>query len=359
MKSATLISLKEFRGDPRNTMDARSLAAANQNGFPVVGSHIQRRDPFGLMAGAAIALVLGGVTFWSMSSHRAAPAPAAAPRLPVMTMPARIAPPVIAPVNPAPALPAVQPDDNARRLNAPALVMDLAPAPATAPVTTAQAAATSAKPALAQPLSPDEAFADRIGNAGTDTASASVMADPANTVVQGALIPAVLETAINSDLPGYARAIVSQDVRSFDGSKVLIPRASHLIGQYKSGIANGQRRAYILWSRLVRPDGISVALASPTTDFSGKTGIAGDVDTHFFARFGSAILLSVVDLFSAFGSAGASVVVSGGTSAASVAAQKDSQIPPTITVPQGTPIRVFTARDLDFRAAASLEVAAK
>src|SRR5581483_1522469 len=135
------------------------------------------------------------------------------------------------------------------------------------------------------PLSPDEAFAERVGNGGVDVASATVMTDPANTVVEGVLIPAVLETAINSDLPGYARAIVSQDVRSFDGSKVLIPRASHLIGQYKSGIANGQKRAYVLWSRLIRPDGASVALGSPSTDLSGKTGIAGDVDSHFFARF--------------------------------------------------------------------------
>src|SRR6185312_10331555 len=116
-------------------------------------------------------------------------------------------------------------------------------------------------------------------------------------------------------------------------------------------------RAYIMWSRLITPDGVSIALASPTTDFSGKTGVAGDVNTHFFARFGSAILMSVVDLFSAIGNA--SVVISGGSNAASVAAQRDSQIPPTITVPQGTPIRVFTARDLDFSTVDASEVAKK
>jgi type IV secretion system protein VirB10 len=83
----------------------------------------------------------------------------------------------------------------------------------------------------------------------------------------------VLETAIDSDLPGYVRAVVSQDVRSFDGARVLIPRSSRLIGQYKSGVASGQTRAYVVWSRLIRPDGVSVALASPAIDDAGRTGL--------------------------------------------------------------------------------------
>ena len=90
-------------------------------------------------------------------------------------------------------------------------------------------------------------------------------------MTQGTLIPAVLETAIDTDLPGYVRAVVSRDVRSFDGSKVLIPRSSRLIGQYKSGLADGQTRAYVIWSRLIRPDGVSVALGSPAVDFSGRS----------------------------------------------------------------------------------------
>jgi type IV secretion system protein VirB10 len=175
------------------------------------------------------------------------------------------------------------------------------------------------------------------------------MIDPASTVSQGTLIPAVLETAINSDLPGYVRAVVSQDVRSFDGSRVLIPRSSRLVGQYKSGLAAGQSRTYVLWSRLIRPDGVSVAIASPGTDEAGQSGLAGEVDGHFFKRFGSALLLSVVGAASAVSTGGASLLLSGGgASAASVAAQQNGSIPPTVRVRQGQPIRVFTARDLDF-----------
>jgi len=188
------------------------------------------------------------------------------------------------------------------------------------------------------------------GMIGDNNAARSTrLADPASTVVQGTLIPAVLETAINTDVPGYARAVVSQDVRSFDGSKVLIPRSSRLIGEYKSATQAGQRRAYLMWTRLVRPDGVSIALASPAADFTGQAGIGGQVNTHFFSRFGSAILLSVLGGAQALATGGAStVIVGGGQSAAGAAIQQDSNRGPTIKVQQGEPIRVFTARDLIF-----------
>lgn len=197
------------------------------------------------------------------------------------------------------------------------------------------------------------AFASRIGGVGGGPAQASAMANPATTVTEGTLIPAILETAINTDVPGYVRAVVSQDVRSFDGTKVLVPRSSRLIGQYQSGVQNGQKRAYVIWTRLIRPDGASVNIASPAVAFNGTTGLEGEVDNHFFKRFGSSMLLSVIGGLSAIGSGGASVILGGaGQGAASIAAQQDGQIGPTIRVRMGEPIRVFTARDLDFTAVA-------
>jgi type IV secretion system protein VirB10 len=162
------------------------------------------------------------------------------------------------------------------------------------------------------------------------------------------MIPAILETAINTDVPGYVRAVVSQDVRSFDGTRVLVPRSSRLIGQYQSGLQGGQKRAYVIWTRLIRPDGVSVALASPAASFDGSTGLNGKVDNHFFQRFGSAMLLSVVGGLSAIGTGGASLILGGGQSAAAAAVNQGNNIGPTVRVHQGEPIRVFTARDLDF-----------
>ena len=99
--------------------------------------------------------------------------------------------------------------------------------------------------------------------------------------------------------------------------------------------------------RVTRPDGASVNLASPATGFDGTTGLAGQVNSHFFRRFGSSMLLSVIGGLT---TGGASVVLGGGTSAASTALQQNGQIAPTVRVRAGEPIRVFTARDLDFSA---------
>jgi type IV secretion system protein VirB10 len=191
-------------------------------------------------------------------------------------------------------------------------------------------------------------FASRIGGIGGTTATATSGIDPKTTVTQGTLIPAVLETAIDTDVPGYVRAVVSADVRSFDGSRVLVPRSSRLIGQYKSGLQAGQKRAYVIWTRLIRPDGVSVNIASPAVGFSGETGLSGKVNTHFFERFGSAMLLSVVGGLSAIGGNAGVIIAGSGQSAAAAAVGQGASIGPTVRVRQGEPIRVFTARDLDF-----------
>jgi type IV secretion system protein VirB10 len=338
--------------DPRTLLDDRALVEASHNAFPVVAKR-QARDSGGLLVGGSIAVLLGGLTFWSMSGHRAAPAVPAvtSPR----TVPTIVPPPASLLPVPAPrplmmpSVPSVAPPAILDHGAAPVVVFDNSAAPVAAmPGTAPGAPATTAtKSSLSAGGNDNDQFAQRVGSDTTDVATAQKLSDPATTVTQGTLIPAVLETAIDTDLPGYVRAVVSRDVKSFDGRHVLIPRSSRLIGQYKSGLSAGQTRAYVIWSRLIRPDGASVALASPAVDFSGTSGLGGKVDGHFMKRFGAAALLTVIGGLSAIGNS--SVVLSGGgQSAAGVAAQGTTQIPPTIRVAQGQPIRVFTARDLDF-----------
>jgi type IV secretion system protein VirB10 len=127
-----------------------------------------------------------------------------------------------------------------------------------------------------------------------------------------------------------------------------VPRSSRLIGQYKSGVQAGQKRAYVIWTRLIRPDGVSVDIASPAISFGGETGLAGKVNSHFFERFGSAMLLSVVGGLSAIGGNAGVVIAGSGQSAAAAAVNQGASVAPTIRVRQGEPIRVFTAKDLDF-----------
>lgn len=177
---------------------------------------------------------------------------------------------------------------------------------------------------------------------------AGVLANRSTTVVQGSLIPAVLETPLDSSRPGFSRAVVSRDVRSFDGSRVLIPRGSRLIGEYRSEATQGQKRAFITWTRLIRPDGATISLNSPSGDPLGRGGIKAKVNSHFFSRFGEAILQSVLDIgVNAAASATNSpvVILPGGTGAQR---PQPTNIAPTLKVAQGTSISVFVARDLDF-----------
>jgi type IV secretion system protein VirB10 len=249
------------------------------------------------------------------------------------------------------------------RLRAPALVVDLgeykAPAdPAAKPANgnpldpNAVAGAMSA--ATQSSLNADERFAQKFGVGGSSKpARASNLGDLSNTIVEGTVIAAVLETALNSDLPGYVRAVVTRDVKGFDGKKVLVPRGSRLIGQYKSGVALGQSRTFVIWTRLIRPDGAAIELSSPATDGVGRGGLEGDVDTHFFERFGGAILLTLLNIGGAAvtDSSDTSIVIAStraGVDAGASSITSGANVSPTVTVPQGSPVRVFVSQDLDF-----------
>lgn len=363
MRNSLIVLEERQHADPRLELEPQALALATRNAFPVVAQRTARKEGGGLAIGVAGALLLGAITFVSMSGHRTAvpQKPGATMSLPE-TRPSGVAippqavtqvPSVSPATTPAPgAMPAPAMQTSPQAL--PQTMSDMKSAPTLVVDRAAGEASSSLAADGARAGSSDDGLGLRAG--GPEVAAATRMQHPNLTVAQGTLIPAVLETAINSDLPGYVRAVVSGDVRSFDGSRILVPRSSRLIGQYKSGVSGGQTRAYVMWTRLIRPDGVSVQLASPAVDESGQTGLTGSVDNHFMKRFGSALLLSVVGTASAVASGGASLIVGGGETAAAVAAQRDSQIAPTIRVRQGQPIRVFTAKDLDFSTVSGAEL---
>lgn len=343
-------------GDPRCDMSSDELRASTLRATPEVARSARAGDSLVMAVGLLGALGLGALTLMGLARSREVPpveakagsAPIASASEKAATV-APIAPFLPSkPVAPAAAAPAVAVDPNQSRAM-PLIVDNTALAAAVPAPASPQGAAAAATPSAG--LNQDELFALRAGSDSPPVAHAVGLGDPASTVVQGTIIPAVLETALNSDLPGFVRAIVSRDVRGFDGSQVLIPRGSRLVGQYKSGLATGQRRAYIMWTRLLRPDGMSVQLASPVMDEDSEVGLPGDVKRHFWQRFGSSILLSVVSgAANSLGDGSNAVVIgtSGTQSAASIALETDGKIPPTIRVPLGTPIQVFTSRDLDF-----------
>lgn len=123
---------------------------------------------------------------------------------------------------------------------------------------------------------------------------ATVITNSETTIAQGKMINAILETAINTEIQGIVRAIVSRDVYGESGNKVLIPRGSRLYGSYSSSIQRGQARVQIGWTRLIRPDGVSLNINFSASDQFGRAGIPGEVDNRYSSVIANSLLTSVL-----------------------------------------------------------------
>ena len=204
-------------------------------------------------------------------------------------------------------------------------------------------------------LSSNEEFIQDASAQSHETVRATRIAAPNRTIVQGTTLNAVLETAISTELPGGIRAIVTDDVMSYDGLNALLPRGTRLIGSYNSDVSVVQGRVQIAWNRAVTPEGVSVELGGYGADALGMSGQAGTVDTRFRQRFGSAALISLMG-------AGPDVIIdrdTGGQTSDAVQDVGDDlstatqgvmadylQAGPVIFIDQGTTMTVFVNRDL-------------
>ncbi|MBN2769046.1 MAG: hypothetical protein JXQ68_08065 [Campylobacterales bacterium] len=112
----------------------------------------------------------------------------------------------------------------------------------------------------------------------------------------GTLIPGVLLSGINSDLPGPIRGQVRENVYdTATGEYLLIPQGTTLVGRYSANVGYGQERAMVVWQRMVFPDGQTVNIGAMNgMDQEGYAGFADEVDNHYFRIFGSAFLLSML-----------------------------------------------------------------
>ena len=206
---------------------------------------------------------------------------------------------------------------------------------------------------------PNTAFLVAASNSKAERSYATHYGNLPFVIGQGKFIFANLSVAINSDLPGQISAIVSQDVYGEQGRRILIPKGSLLIGEYKSGLANNQSRLFVVWTRLREPNGIDIQLGSGGTDALGRAGLTGNVDYHFLARFGTASLIALIGAGTAnigvassdqFNSAAdyRQQVASALAQQATNTLNQSINIPPTINVVQGEKIVVFVNKDLDF-----------
>ncbi|PUE08660.1 hypothetical protein B9Z51_06835 [Limnohabitans sp. T6-5] len=179
-------------------------------------------------------------------------------------------------------------------------------------------------------------------------------------LMEGDTIPVVMRVAVSSDIAGPCRAQVSEDIYdSLTQRYLLIPAGSRVICAYDSGVVQGQERLLIAFTRLIFPNGSSVALAGmPAADMEGAIGAPADVNSRFWRIYGSSLLIAAVTRAAEQTGGSASVTInttgaSGVATAAGVLAEtarktleRNLNIKPELRVKPGDVLRVVVTRDM-------------
>ena len=196
-------------------------------------------------------------------------------------------------------------------------------------------------------------------------ARAGVLPDRDMMLTQGSMIDCQLETKIVSTVPGMTTCYTTRDIYSTNGRVVLLDSGSKVVGQYQGGMTQGAARIFVLWTRVETPNGVIINLDSPGAGPLGEGGLGGYVDTHFWERFGGAIMLSMIGDLGNYASNKASgggndritfdQTSDAGQDMANTALENSINMPPTLYKNQGERLQIFVARDLDFRGVYSLE----
>src|SRR5450755_849836 len=227
---------------------------------------------------------------------------------------------------------------------------------------TVQPAGGAAPPTAAAPsgASPPGSIGSLLTPSQTPMVQAAMLGDRSLLLPKGRTVDCSLSTRIISDIAGMATCVLSSNVYSDNGRVVLLERGSEAVGEYSATLTQGQRRLFVLWTRVKTPQGVVINLNSPAADALGTSGLEGFVDNHWWERVGAAFMLSLVQDAIAYKTAEAT---GGGGAQGTAVFQNSSQtgnrlaekildstinIKPTIYKNQGDRATIFVARDLDF-----------
>jgi type IV secretion system protein VirB10 len=240
----------------------------------------------------------------------------------------------------------------------------------TEPPTRAGATESPTAGAASAPLDPGDpnlqgrksAFLGGKGGVATADYLAAPMVHPRSPyeIKAGTVLPAVLITAINSDLPGPVIAQVREHVYdTVTGDHLLVPQGSRLIAQYDSMVAWGQERVLVCWNRLILPNGDSVDLqCMPAADLEGAAGLSDQVDEHWWRILKGAAVATLLSAGTAFvagdttsynPSVGQVMARSASGEIGHVGQQitrSNLSIQPTITVRPGFSVNVIVTKDM-------------
>lgn len=197
-----------------------------------------------------------------------------------------------------------------------------------------------------------------LSSVSTPPTNATMMPDRNLLLPKGTFIDCVLETKLDTTVPGMTSCVIPRDVYSANGRVLLIERGSKAIGEYKGAVENGLNRIFVLWTQIQTPKGVRVNIDSPATDALGGSGMAGEIDFHWWARFGSALLFTLIQDGFDFAmtkqsenNGGVNYYQNsedGMNQIIQEAMRQSGNIPPTLTKNQGERVGIFVARDVDF-----------
>lgn len=197
-----------------------------------------------------------------------------------------------------------------------------------------------------------------LSSVSTPPTNATMMPDRNLLLPKGTFIDCVLETKLDTTVPGMTSCVIPRDVYSANGRVLLIERGSKAIGEYKGAVENGLNRIFVLWTQIQTPKGVRVNIDSPATDALGGSGMAGEIDFHWWARFGNALLFTLIQDGFDFAmtkqsenNGGVNYYQNsedGMNQIIQEAMRQSGNIPPTLTKNQGERVGIFVARDVDF-----------
>ncbi|MHC6152819.1 TraB/TrbI/VirB10 family type IV secretion system protein [Bradyrhizobium elkanii] len=208
--------------------------------------------------------------------------------------------------------------------------------------------------------------------ADTETANPHALTPPPSSyaVMAGTIISASLVTGLNSDLPGATIAQVTENIfDTVSGEHLLVPQGTRLLGKYDSVVAFGQKRALVVWTRLILPNGNSIVIENlPATDVAGYAGLEDEVDFHTWQLLKGVALATLIGVGTqlSIGNDESDLVKALREStqqttnrAGQRLVERELDVQPTITVRPGWPLRVIVSKDLVLKPYQDAQVVAK
>lgn len=216
-----------------------------------------------------------------------------------------------------------------------------------------------------EPPRSSEKFDNLLTPIETASVRASMMPNRNLLLSKGTFIECILETKVDTTVPGMTSCVIPRNIYSANGKTLLLERGSKAVGEYKGAVENGLNRIFVLWTQIQTPNGVRINLNSPSTDALGGAGLSGEIDFHWWRRFGNALLFTLIQDGFDFGMS-KNTENNGGVNyyqnsqdgmerIIEEAMRQSGNIPPTLTKNQGERIGILVARDVDFSSVYSLK----